>query len=435
MKKTVLLLLTATAISAYAESLTVTHKAQGAFATELEAAVTEASLAYPDITELTVKSTGGASMNDADITAIRTNLSALKVLDLSGSAFPSNGYMPNTPFATNQSFVAGMTTLTSVKLPEQTIRISTGAFNGCTNLSEVNFPSKLKIIEGYAFRQTKVAFHELPEGISWGNTGWTFSACSGMRDFVIPDDMTKIPNAMFFLSGATNTRTITCRQLTPPETIIDTKGWNGSFGNQETYPNYTLKVLRSAADTYKAEDAKPWNTMKVQALGNTLFSIEYTTPGTGSVTNYGEPLFDGKIAIYAERNKFAFTPVDDSYILHEVIIDGTVIYNSVTDGEDMSALDNYVYPADSTDAGNHVMTVTFAKPDDIGTGVSEIADSNPRLVFNGHAVTSSGNPGITLYDTTGKIITYTSGDTMPVEGLAKGIYIVRNSSESLKIRI
>ena len=438
MKKTVLLLLTAIAMSAHAAPLTVTHRSQGMFPTELENAVSEAQLTYSDITELTVVSAGGASMNDADIAAIRTNLNALEILDLSKSAFPAGGYMPNTAFATNQSFVSGMTTLKKVLLPEQTIRISVGAFNRCTSLTEVNFPSKLTIIEGYAFRETKVAFHELPEGVNWGSTGWTFSACYGMRDFVIPEDMTSIPNAMFYLTGTANTRTVTCRQLSAPKTVIDTKGYNGSFGNQESYPNYTLKVLRSAVDTYKAEDAKPWNTMKVQALDNTLFSIEYTTPDAGTVSNYGEPLFDGKIAIYAERNKFSFSPVE-GYILHEVKIDGSTIYSSTTDGDDMSALDNFVYPQPTEPAvrseADHVMTVSFAKQGDISTVVTEIADNNDSLVFNGNEIISSGNPGITIYDTTGKIRSYCTGEIMTVGNLAKGIYIVRNSSGSLKIRI
>lgn len=432
MKKTVLLLLTAIAMSAHAESLSVTHKAQNALPQELETAVAAANLSYADVTDLTVVSAGGASLTDTDITAIRTNLTELVSIDLSKTTFPSNGWMPNTTFAANQSFLAGMKKLTTVILPENTIRISVGAFNGCTNLTDVNFPAKLQVIEGYAFRQTKVAFHELPAGINWGTTGWTFSACYGMRDFVIPEDMTKIPNAMFYLSGDNNTRTVTCRQKNAPESVIDTKGYNGSFGNQTSYSNYTLKVLRSCVDTYKAESAAPWNTMKVQALANALFTIDYTNPDKGTVTNYDEPLFDGQIAIYEEKNRLAFTPVE-GYILHVVKLDDELIYNSTT-SESMEALENLVYPMTRAE-GEHVLTVTFATPDDISTVVDEIADDSAKLSLAGNTILSAGNPGITIYDTTGKIITYTSGETLSTEGLQRGIYIVRNSSSTLKIRI
>lgn len=431
MKKTLLLLLAAISMSAHAESLTVTHKSQGAFPTELEAALTEAGLTAAQVTDLSVVSTGAASMNADDIAAIRTTLTAVQNVDLSKSFFPSGGYMPNTTFATNQSFLSGMTSLVSVTLPEQTIRISVGAFNGCTNLTTVNFPSKLTVIEGYAFRETKVAFHELPEGINWGNTGWTFSACYQMRDFVIPEDMTKVANAMFYLTGDANTRTITCRQLTPPTSTIATSGYNGSFGNRESYPNYTLKVLRSCVETYSAATAAPWNTMKVQELPNTLFTIDYTTPDAGTVSNFNEPLFDGKIAIYADKNKLKFLP-NSGYELYQVKIDGELIYDCKT-SENTEALENLVYPMTRAE-GEHVLTVYFADPNDISTVVNEIADDSANLTFDGSSVASS-LPGISVYDTTGKIVISTSADTLSLQGIAKGIYIVRNAAKSLKIRI
>lgn len=432
MKKTILTLLTITAISAHAESLTVTHSEQNALPQELETAVAEANLTYADITDLTIVSAGGASLSETDIDAIRTNLTQLVNLDLSETSFPSNGWMPNTQFETHKTFCAGMTNLTKVILPENTIRISTGAFNGCTNLTDVNFPEKLTVIEGYAFRQTKVSFHELPSGINWGTTGWTFSACYSMRDFVIPEDMTQIPNAMFYLSGDANTRTITCRQKTPPATTIDLNGYNGSFGNQSSYPNYTLNVLRSCVDTYQTESENVWHTMKVQELANTLFSIVYTNPDKGTVTNYDEPLFDGKIAIYEEKNNLVFTPIE-GYILHEVKIDGETIYNSLT-SESMEALENLVYPMTRAE-GDHILTVTFANPQDVSTVVDEYAGNTAALSIKSGIISSPGDPGITIYDTTGKIITSTLGETLSIEGLQRGIYIVRNSSSSLKISL
>ena len=81
--------------------------------------------------------------------------------------------------------------LTSVTLPETIENIEIGAFDGCTALAEINFPSSLKSIGASAFYNAGLKSIDLPEGLEIIGT-YAFSACPGITVFTIPKSVKEI---------------------------------------------------------------------------------------------------------------------------------------------------------------------------------------------------------------------------------------------------
>lgn len=100
------------------------------------------------------------TLNETDFKYIRENLTALEVLDLSGTSmtvFPNRGL----------AFYNGdNTTLKEVILPEGLTSIEEAAFANCTALEKLNVPSTVNTLGRWILENTKVTSFTIPQGVT-----------------------------------------------------------------------------------------------------------------------------------------------------------------------------------------------------------------------------------------------------------------------------
>lgn len=100
------------------------------------------------------------TLNETDFKYIRENLTALEVLDLSGTNMT---VFPNRALA----FYNGEnTTLKEVILPEGLISIEEAAFANCTALEKLNVPSTVNTLGRWILENTKVTSFTIPQGVT-----------------------------------------------------------------------------------------------------------------------------------------------------------------------------------------------------------------------------------------------------------------------------
>lgn len=100
------------------------------------------------------------TLNETDFKYIRENLTALEVLDLSGTNMT---VFPNRALA----FYHGEnTTLKEVILPEGLISIEEAAFANCTALEKLNVPSTVNTLGHWILENTKVTSFTIPQGVT-----------------------------------------------------------------------------------------------------------------------------------------------------------------------------------------------------------------------------------------------------------------------------
>lgn len=100
------------------------------------------------------------SLNETDFKYIRENLTALEVLDLSGTNMT---VFPNRALA----FYNGEnTTLKEVILPEGLISIEEAAFANCTALEKLNVPPTVNTLGRWILENTKVTSFTIPQGVT-----------------------------------------------------------------------------------------------------------------------------------------------------------------------------------------------------------------------------------------------------------------------------
>ena len=114
-----------------------------------------AGITPADITGLKVLGT----LDGDDFTYIRENLTALEVLDLSGTdmtVFPDRALRFDTP----------NTTITEVILPEGLTTIEDAAFANCSTLEKLNVPSSVTTLGRWILENTQVASFTIPDGVT-----------------------------------------------------------------------------------------------------------------------------------------------------------------------------------------------------------------------------------------------------------------------------
>lgn len=140
------------------------------------------------ITHLTV--TG--NINSIDFSQMKTNMTSLTAIDLSGAYLASNA-LPSNAFQ-------GRTSLTSVIIPSTLLSIGEYAFDGCINLTEdIPLPSTVISIGDYAFRNCSslTGTLNIPAGVTVINN-YTFSGCGGITgSLTIPESVTSIGSYAF----------------------------------------------------------------------------------------------------------------------------------------------------------------------------------------------------------------------------------------------
>lgn len=100
------------------------------------------------------------TLNETDFKYIRENLTALEVLDLSGTNMT---VFPNRALA---SYNGENTTLKEVILPEGLISIEEAAFANCTALEKLNVPSTVNTLGRWILENTKVTSFTIPQGVT-----------------------------------------------------------------------------------------------------------------------------------------------------------------------------------------------------------------------------------------------------------------------------
>jgi len=86
--------------------------------------------------------------------------------------------------------------LEKIVLTDNIEEIGDSAFYGCRNLSDVNFPSSLKTIGGYAFAQTSLKEVELPSSVETIGAG-AFSLNSELEKLTINEGVTKLEDICY----------------------------------------------------------------------------------------------------------------------------------------------------------------------------------------------------------------------------------------------
>lgn len=364
-----------------AETVTIHHETEGAFATELAACGTP----YASITELIIE--GEAFMNKADMMEIKTRLANYLVkLDLSGASFENNTIPNGTAVHTgvfrqmsklkecvlpetlehlgqgtfavcaalekinipegvqviDQYLFTKCPKLHDITLPEGLVRIYGYAFQGCTSLPFTELPAGLLSISERAFQDSNVAFESLPETITdlgalcFASTNVSFSTLPAgltaiadgafyethnINYFEIPDCAnlwSKMPTRLFYAAKDAVERTFVCRSMTPPAATEASA--NGTFSNVADMPNTTVKVPYKAMDLYK--ETLPWSGMNVEAVTvPVMLTLEHA---------HSETVEDGHVNV-----SFVVEDVEHPHMAEEVIEgDGKLVISFSNDAHD-----------------------------------------------------------------------------------------------------
>lgn len=139
--------------------------------------------------------------------------------------------------------------LHTINLEEGLETIGMYAFSGCKELESIDFPSSLTKL-GYAcFRQSGLVSVTLPEGITDFETIGApanyrtdiFESCVALETAVLPDNMTEIPNGLFY--GCHNLSSVTL-----PKNLK-------TIGMLAFYENYALKNIDLPETLERIEDS------------------------------------------------------------------------------------------------------------------------------------------------------------------------------------
>lgn len=141
------------------------------------------------------------AMNEEDYRVIG-NMSRIHFLDLSSA---QTEIIPD-------YFLSG-SPLSSLLLPDGLKKIGSGAFQGCNNLSVLEFPTGLQRIGDYAFSYCSIDSLRLPNGLATINS-YAFSGCRELTYVELPLSLNQIPGG--FLNDCDRVRKIVCGMPAPP---------------------------------------------------------------------------------------------------------------------------------------------------------------------------------------------------------------------------
>lgn len=366
--------------------------------------------------------------------------------------------------------------LTLAELPSTVTIIRDEVFNG----SPVRFtelPAGLTTLGNNALSNTKATLKDLPEGVTkLGNAVFagstvcfatlpeqitqigikSFANVSTMREFEIPDRAgmwEKIPNGTFFLDAQVE-RTFVCRSPQPPAANVSTVSLSsaecGAFGKVEEFPMITLKVPVAAMPAYEA--AAPYSSMNIEALtvdvewpeiiypdGDACAQVEFIV-GDEVFSTPGDAVFEGEGSM-----KVSFLEnAPDNYYVKEIRLLADALAVAEADGTDGDAASDVVYSCPDVDKnlrqpveinvdvkpGMGHYSVTVAAKNTTPTGVDEVLVGEP--VRRGDLITLAARGG-QLFDMAGRLVSSTDSTLMSLEGLPKGVYILRQGGQAFKI--
>lgn len=230
-----------------------------------------ARLAGTDASSVTALRITG-TVEEADFAYIRGNLTALELLDLSGTEMT---VFPDRALA---FYDEANTTLKEVILPEGLTTIEDAAFANCTALEKLDVPSTVTTLGRWILENTQVASFTIPTGVTeipascfygsaitgilipanvtsfasvyeedYGQCSWAFVKCMELRSLVIEGPVTFIPND-FCWSGQYDDRDVVVptnlTSLTLPDEVqeIGAGAFNGCPITSLTLPSQLREI-------------------------------------------------------------------------------------------------------------------------------------------------------------------------------------------------
>lgn len=166
----------------------------------------------------------------------------------------------------------GCTNLTDVTLADQYTNISDGTFSGCTSLKSLTMPSNLKYLGSKVFEGSQLSTITIPESVisisdsafqdchyltevKWPNKALAipesaFKNCDAMTSFIIPEELTEIRKGAF--AGCCALTDIYCHPITPPSLGEGALGNTAVIEGQEKC--VTVHVGKGYKDVYAHAD-------------------------------------------------------------------------------------------------------------------------------------------------------------------------------------
>ncbi len=177
----------------------------------------------PNLQSMTLPYVWGSKYNDDDYFAVRTlgyvfsteSFDGGKQITQDGTTFylpvsltqitVTSGKLPNNAFAS-------CSMLTSVTLGERITEYGSGLFSGCENLSTVSLPNNLTSIPDSMFYCTGLTTIEIPQTVTSIGTG-AFEQCVKLTSIIIPNGVTALGTSVFqdcyYLSSVTMPNALT----------------------------------------------------------------------------------------------------------------------------------------------------------------------------------------------------------------------------------
>ena len=332
---------------------------------------------------------------------------------------------------------SGCSALTSVNIPDCVTNLFFGAFVGCTSLTRVKLPKGLTEIPSYTFDGCKslTKISRLPATVTkiGGNA---FYGCRSLEEIEIPAGVTEIPKGTF----------CGCRSLKTIEMPGVTKIGDMAFA---CCPNLTLNIPNSITDLGKC------------AIGASAITFDCTTIPS-YVLDFEDRKFD---AITIGKNVY---DIEDKALRFRRLTSLSVLSDFECGDENFNSFDfdcrvDRIYCPMNTPPDCFGLQFTdetysygqlfvpqgteskYSKVDpwrnfinvtEMDAGVDSIADES--IVINGHngsiiVTGAADNAIVEVYDIAGTAAYRGTGKT--VSGLPGGVYIVRVSGKTAKVRI
>ncbi|MEA4935330.1 MAG: leucine-rich repeat domain-containing protein [Paludibacter sp.] len=359
-----------------AQTLNVVHTTEGDMATEISTEL--GSTPASEITTVVV--TGTANLTLADCQAIKSTLTAVKTLDLSGAEFADNKTPEGSTTSATSAF-GGNSNIETVILPSDLTVISARAFQAAKGLVSVTIPDGVTTIGDYAFYQcSKLALSTLPSALN--SIGlWIFRECSKITFSSLPAGLI-VPSAQI--------RTFeSCTSIQSMEFPAGTTA----------IPNYTMQ--------------------NCTALENVVFPASLTSIGANSIK--------GCTNLTSIRFKGATPPIVGTDALAGITLSNIIVHVPI------GASDNYnVVPWSSMTIVDDVTTSIATKP--VSKAISIFPNPVKDALFIDNLI--SDNLQFSIIDLAGKQIVngkLSNSNSIDVSSLSKGVYFLNVSGQSLKV--
>lgn len=315
-------------------------------------------------------------------------------------------------------------TLKALNIPACVKTIMNNAFDGCSNISTITLSEGLETLGTAVFQQAAITEITLPESLVTIE-GNAFSQCKSLTSLIIPDHVTTIGDFGIMncsvLTDVTLGRNVTNMGKTVffnDKVIVNVVSLNpvppvcngtGQF-NSDAVKKATLKVPRGSLEAYKA--AVGFETFanyaefeEAKAMEVPETSLEITAGNTATIKPVMTPAEAYQYAEFTSEDPEVAT-VDNLGTITAVAKGSTTIKVATMDGSNLTK----------------EIPITVL-PD--YTGINTVKTENASTISAGEAYE--------VYTVTGVKV---AEGTAPIsKDLAKGIYIVKTNSGSVKVKI